>query len=172
MPRRSGPRRTNRKNLRNSMRKGMKRRKNTMRRRNTNRKVRRNTKYTKRKNTRRNFRWMGGMTPRAGTPKRLRPSTPQGTPPAEPAVGQRPPAPKNLPEDTLRELVEVINNQHMRWHYYAISIINSQKKNTKKIGCTGLCWAQGRLDFGIHKEKLSDSMRAAWISFSQTLRPG
>ena len=101
------------------MRKGTKRRKNTMRRRNTNRKVRRNTKYTKRKNTRRNFRWMGGMTPRAGTPKRLRPSTPQGTPPAEPAVGQRPPAPKNLPEDTLRELVEVINNQHMRWHYYA-----------------------------------------------------
>ena len=67
MSRRSGrTRRTNRKNLRKSMRRGMKRRKNTMRRRNTNRKVRRNTMRRRntnrkvRRNSRRNFRWMRG----------------------------------------------------------------------------------------------------------------
>ena len=66
MARRTGLRRTNRKNLRKSMRKGMKHRKNTMRRRNTNRKVRRNTMRRRntnrkvRRNSRRNFRWMRG----------------------------------------------------------------------------------------------------------------
>ena len=65
--------RTNRKNLRKSMRKGMKRRKNTMRRRNTNRKVRRNT--MKRRNTMRRRNTMGGATGEGSVPTPAPPRT-------------------------------------------------------------------------------------------------